>query len=34
MTIEEATDADICLAFIEQVLCADLKQGDLVIMHN
>ena len=34
MTIEEATDADIFLAFVEQVLCPALKQGDLVIMDN
>jgi transposase len=34
MTIEEATDADIFLAFVEQVLCPVLKQGDLVIMDN
>ena len=34
MTIEEATDADIFLAFVEQVLCPALKQGDLVVMDN
>jgi transposase len=34
MTIEEATDADIFLAFIEQVLCRALKPGDLVVMDN
>lgn len=34
MTIEEATDADIFLAFVEQVLCPTLKQGDLVVMDN
>lgn len=34
MTIEEATDADIFLAFLEQVLCPALKQGDLVVMDN
>ena len=34
MTIEEATDADIFLAFLQQVLCPALKPGDLVIMDN
>jgi transposase len=34
MTIEEATDADIFLAFIQQVLCPVLKAGDLVVMDN
>jgi transposase len=34
MTIEEATDADIFLAFVEQLLCPALKQGDLVVMDN
>ena len=34
MTIEEATDADIFLAFVEHVLCPALKQGDLVVMDN
>jgi transposase len=34
MTIEEATDGDIFLAFIEQVLCPVLKQGDVVVMDN
>lgn len=34
MTIEEATDADIFLAFLEQVLCRALKPGDLVVMDN
>ena len=34
ITIEEATDADIFLAFVEQVLCPALKQGDLVVMDN
>jgi transposase len=33
MTIEEATDGDIFLAFIEQVLCPALKPGD-VVMDN
>jgi transposase len=34
MTIEEATDADIFLAFVQQVLCPVLKAGDLVVMDN
>jgi transposase len=34
MTIEEATDADIFLAFIGQVLCPVLTAGDLVVMDN
>jgi transposase len=34
MTIEAATDADIFLAYVEQVLSPELKPGDLVIMDN
>jgi len=34
MTIEEATDGDIFLAFIQQVLCPALKPGDVVVMDN
>jgi transposase len=34
MTIEEATDADIFLAYVEQVLCPALKSGDVVVMDN
>lgn len=34
MTIEEATDADIFLAFVEQVLCPVLAPGDCVVMDN
>jgi transposase len=34
MTIEEATDGDIFLAFIEQVLCPTLAAGDVVVMDN
>jgi transposase len=34
MTIEEATDADIFLAYVEQVLCPKLKPGDVVVMDN
>ena len=34
MTIEEATDADIFLAYVEQVLSPALKPGDVVMMDN
>jgi transposase len=34
MTIEEATDADIFLAYLDQVLCPALKAGDVVVMDN
>jgi transposase len=34
MTIEEATDGDIFLAFIEQVLSPALQPGDVVVMDN
>ena len=34
MTIEEATDADIFLAYLEQVLCPALRPGDVVVMDN
>lgn len=34
MTIEEATDGDIFLAFVQQVLCPALKSGDVVVMDN
>jgi transposase len=34
MTIEEATDGDVFLAYVEQVLCPKLKTGQLVIMDN
>jgi transposase len=34
MTIESATDGDIFLAFLEQVLCPQLHNGDLVVMDN
>jgi transposase len=34
MTIEEATDGDVFLAYVEQVLCPQLKTGQLVIMDN
>jgi len=34
MTIEEATDSDIFLAYLEHVLCPKLKPGDVVVMDN
>jgi transposase len=34
MTIEEATDGDIFLAYVEQVLCPTLASGDVVVMDN
>lgn len=34
MTIEEATDADIFLAYVEQVLVPVLTPGDVVVMDN
>src|SRR5450631_2727044 len=34
MTIEEATDGDIFLAYVEQVLCPVLRPGDVVVMDN
>jgi transposase len=34
MTIEEPTDADIFLAYVEQVLCPTLRSGDVVVMDN
>jgi transposase len=34
MTIEEATDGDIFLAYVEQVLCPTLEPGDVVVMDN
>jgi transposase len=34
MTIEEATDGDIFLAYIEQVLGPKLQPGDVVVMDN
>ena len=34
MTIEEATDTDIFLAYLEQVLSPALKPGDVVVMDN
>jgi transposase len=34
MTIEEPTDTDIFLAYIEHLLCPALKPGDVVVMDN
>lgn len=34
MTIEAATDREIFLAYVEQVLCPTLKPGDVVVMDN
>lgn len=34
MQIEEATDGDIFLAYVEQVLCPTLHHGDVVVMDN
>jgi transposase len=34
MTIEEATDGDIFLAYVQQVLCPVLKPGHVVVMDN
>jgi transposase len=34
MTIEEATDGDIFLTYVEQMLCPALRPGDVVIMDN
>ena len=34
MTIESATDGDVFLAYVEQVLCPKLQPGDVVVMDN
>ncbi len=34
MTIEEATDRDIFLAYLDHVLCPKLEPGDVVVMDN
>jgi transposase len=34
MTIEEATDTDIFLAYLDHVLCPQLRPGDLVVVDN
>ena len=34
MTIEAATDGDIFWAYVDQVLCPQLRPGDVVVMDN
>jgi transposase len=34
MTIEEATDGDIFLAYLDHCLCPKLRAGDVVVMDN
>ena len=34
MMIEEATDGDIFLAYVEHILCPALRTGDVVVMDN
>lgn len=34
MTIEAATDANIFLAYLDQILCPALRPGDVVVMDN
>jgi hypothetical protein len=34
MTVAEATDGDVFRAYVEQLLCARLQQGDVVVMDN
>lgn len=34
MTIEESTDTDVFLAFLDQVLCPKLKPGQIVVLDN
>ena len=34
MTVESATDGDIFVAYLEQVLCPKLKTGDVLILDN
>jgi transposase len=34
MTVEAATDSDIFLAYLDQVLCPQLRPGDVVVMDN
>ena len=34
MTIEAATDGDVFLAYLDQVLCPQLRRGDVVVMDN
>lgn len=34
MTLEDATDTDVFLAFLDQVLCPKLQPGQIVVMDN
>lgn len=34
MTVEAATDREVFLAYLEQVLCPVLRPGDVVVMDN
>jgi transposase len=34
MTVEAATDTDIFLAYLEDILCPQLRPGDVVVMDN
>lgn len=34
MTIAEATDGDIFMTYVEQVLCPKLQHGDVVVLDN
>jgi hypothetical protein len=34
MTVESATDGDVFLAYLDQVLCPALRPGEIVIMDN
>jgi transposase len=34
MSIESATDGDVFLAYVEQVLCPRLRAGQVVVMDN
>jgi len=34
MTVEAATDGDVFVAFLEQVLCPQLRPGDVVVLDN
>lgn len=34
MTVESATDGDVFLAFLDQVLCPKLRAGHVVVMDN
>ena len=34
MTVESATDGDVFLAYLDQVLCPRLQPGQVVVMDN